>query len=54
MEREKVEKELAFKFSQQLYLDANRYAVVSAEEDVIEEEDEFPGKFLIILINKKI
>jgi hypothetical protein len=45
MEREKAEKELALKFSQQLYLDANRIASIRLDdEEAIEEEDEFPGK----------
>jgi hypothetical protein len=46
LEREKIERELAQKFSQQLHLDANNLALLK-DEDVIEiiEEDEFPGIF---------
>jgi len=43
LEREKIEKELALKFSQQLHLDANRFSFVTAEQEPVIEEDEFPG-----------
>jgi hypothetical protein len=43
LEREKAEKELAQRFAQQLYLDANKIAAIRLDEEVEEEEDEFPG-----------
>jgi hypothetical protein len=44
LEKDKIEKELAFKFSQQLHLDSNKLSGIYLQEDLVdEEEDEFPG-----------
>lgn len=43
LEKDKIEKELAFKFSQQLHLDSSKLSGIYLQEDLIdEEEDEFP------------
>ena len=49
MQKEKTEKELAEKFSQQLYLSANKLSAIRLDdEETAEVKDEFPGK------NKKL
>lgn len=43
MEKERIEKEIADKFSQQLHLDATKYTeIVLEEEEKVEIEDDFP------------
>ena len=46
MEKERIEKEIAERFSQQLHLDATKYAeiILDEEEEKVEIEDEFPGE----------
>ena len=43
MEKERVEKELAEKFSHQLHIESNKLNIFEQEDAEI---DEFPGKFL--------
>jgi hypothetical protein len=46
MEKERIEKELAEKFSHQLHLESNKLNIFEQEDAEI---DEFPGEFFLFL-----